>query len=205
MFRTNILGRRFSAAVAAFAGALVASTAAMAVEPDSSSVAFQDWTVNCAKAPAQPATAASPAKPAGAPAAAAKPAEAGAPAAKDASVCEIVQSFVDKNSQRLIARIAIGRTPANPELKLVLQTPVGVWLADGAVIAASEKAQAKAVFVRCSPTACFAEADAKKEFLDAAKTAEKMTLTFPDGARTPVALTVSTRGFAAALAGLDKK
>lgn len=174
---------------------LAVAAPAHAVEPDSSVIAFQDWTVNCAKAPA-----AATAKPA----TAAKPGDASA-ASKETSVCEIVQTFIDKNSQRLIARVAIGRTAAGGELRLVVQAPVGVWLADGASVSASEKIQAKASYVRCSQTACFAEGDAKKDFLEAAKTAERMTLTFPDGARNPVSLQVSTKGFAAALAGLDKK
>ena len=56
----------FFAVVGALAGVAIA-TPARAVEPDSSVVAFQDWTVNCAKAPAvaaaKPATAAKPPTP----------------------------------------------------------------------------------------------------------------------------------------------
>ncbi len=117
----------------------------------------------------------------------------------------MVQAFVEKGSQRLVARIAIGRTGGAGELKLVIQTPIGVWIADGASVSASDKVQAKAVYVRCTPTACFAETEAKKDFLEAAKSAEKMSLTFPDGARNPVAMAVSPKGFAAALAALEKR
>ena len=185
------------------AAVFAAMPAARAVEPDSSSVAFQDWTVNCAKTPTSSAT---PQAPAAKPVAgkSAEPAPAAAPA-KEASTCEMVQSFVDKASQRLVARVAIGRTGAAGEMKLVIQTPVGVWLADGASVSASDKVQAKAVYVRCTPAACFAETDAKKEFLEAAKSADKMSLTFPDGARTPVAMAISPKGFAAALAALEKR
>jgi invasion protein IalB len=179
-------------AVAFFVTALnAAPLPAMAAEPDSSSLAFQDWTVNCAAAPAK----------------ADANAKAGDKAAAPASApsCEMVQSFVDKTNQRLVARVAIGRPQGEAELKLVILAPVGVYLPDGAALAVNDKLQAKAVFVRCSPQACFAEADAKKELLDAAKGAEKLTLTFADGARHPVAMNVSTKGFAAALAALDKK
>ncbi len=177
---SRILGSfALGACLSAFAGA-----SAFATEPDSSSLSYQDWTVNCANPtiPADP-----------------KAAPAGAP------VCEMVQSFMEKDNHRLVARIAIGRPKAGADMRLVILAPVGVWLPDGASLNVSDKVQAKAPFLRCSPAACFAEIDAKKDFLEGAKTAEKMTLVFSGGANQPVTMNVSTKGFAAALAALDKK
>lgn len=170
---------------AALAGLALAG-AARAAEPDSSSLAFQDWTVNCANT---------------APKADAKPAD--KPAA--ATMCEMVQSFVDKSSQRPVARIAIGRSASGGEFKLVVQAPVGIWLPDGATITIGDKLQSKANYLRCSQVACFAEAEAKKDFIEAARTAEKITLTISQGAGQPLTLNVSTKGFAAAETALEKK
>ena len=161
--------------------------AANAAEPDSSSLAFQDWTVNCAAAPAK---------------AEAKPGE---KAAAAAPICEIVQSFIDKQSRRLVARVAIGRSSTVGDLKLVIQAPVGIWLPEGATLAVGDKLQAKANYLRCSTSACFAETEVKKDFVEAAKTAEKMTLTMSQGVNQPLLLNVSTKGFAGAVAALEKK
>lgn len=161
--------------------------AANAAEPNSSSLAFQDWTVNCAAAPAK---------------AEAKPGE---KAAAAAPICEIVQSFIDKQSRRLVARVAIGRSSTVGDLKLVIQAPVGIWLPEGATLAVGDKLQAKANYLRCSTSACFAETEVKKDFVEAAKTAEKMTLTMSQGVNQPLLLNVSTKGFAGAVAALEKK
>jgi invasion protein IalB len=198
---------------------------AQGVAPDSSSLTFNDWTVNCAY-PAAPATEkAAEAKPADAkpadtkpadtkPAAAAKSAEVkGVPKAeakaaeapvKAAALCEMKQQFLDRNSRQLFAQLAIGRASPGDAMKVVFQAPAGIYLPPGFTLTVGASTSAKGVFTRCIGNVCTAEADARPELLEQAKTAEKIAISFADGAGRTVTLPVSPVGFSKALAALER-
>ncbi|MDK9695786.1 MAG: invasion associated locus B family protein [Siculibacillus sp.] len=173
--------------------ALGAGTAgAQSPNPDSSNTTYQDWTVNCAF-PAAPADA-KPAEP--------KAADPKA-AAKSAAICEMVQQFTDRKTQRVFARVAIGKGAGTGEAKVAIQVGAGVLLPPGFVLAINEKTQVKGAYLRCVSDVCTGDADIKKDVLDQAKTAEKMTLTFTDPAGRPVLLQLSSKGFSTALAAMN--
>lgn len=191
----------FTATLLALA-ALCAPVASLAQTPDRSNDFYQDWLLNCAvqrtgdvaAAPKPPET-----KP---PEPGAKPASSPA-AAKTNTICEMVQTFRNRTNNQTIAIVALGKPEPGAERKFVIQVPVGVWLPDG-VSLTSGKTSVAGQYLRCSPTVCIAQADAKKEVLDALKTGE-IALEFSDAGRTRARLTISGKGFSDALAALDKR
>ncbi|MBX9760787.1 MAG: invasion associated locus B family protein [Beijerinckiaceae bacterium] len=178
--------RAFRGIAGAFIATCAALAPAQAQTPDRSSDVYQDWLLNCSTQRAS-APEADKAKEA-----AARP------------VCEIVQTFRNRNNNQVIALIAIGRVDPKAERKIVVQAPVGVWLPDGVTISA-DKASVTGRFLRCTPEACIAEADAKKEIMDALRSGAATAIEFSDASRTKARLTISPRGFADALAALEKR
>jgi invasion protein IalB len=170
----------------AFIAACAAFAPAQAQTPDRSSDVYQDWLLNCS---AQRAATPDSDK---AKEAAAKP------------VCEIVQTFRNRANNQVIALVAIGRVDPKSDRKIVVQAPVGVWLPDGVTISA-DKASVTGRFLRCTPQVCIAEADARKEVLDALRSGAATTIEFSDASRTKARLTISPKGFADALAALEKR
>lgn len=114
-------------------------------------------------------------------------------------VCEVVQN-IQAQGQGLIASVAVGRADPKAPLRLVVQLPAGVWLPAGVKVQIAEKAKpVQLVFTRC-PQGCFAEAELDAAALQALKAAsEPGSFTFEDGARRPVTLPLSFKGFTAAL------
>lgn len=114
-------------------------------------------------------------------------------------ICEVVQN-IQAQGQGLIASVAVGRAAAKAPLRLVVQLPAGVWLPAGVKVQIAEKAKpVQLVFTRC-PQGCFAEAELDAAALQALKAAsEPGSFTFEDGARRPVTLPLSFKGFTAAL------
>ena len=102
--------------------------------------------------------------------------------------------------QGLIASVAVGRADAKAPLRLVVQLPAGVWLPAGVKVQVSEKAKPlQLVFTRC-PQGCFAEAELDAASVQALKAAAGAgRISFEDGARRPVTLPLSFKGFTAAL------
>lgn len=159
---------------------------ALAQTPDRSTDVYQDWILNCAVQ--------RPNAPEGE-----KPRDAGA-----RPICEIVQTFRNRTNNQVIATIAIGRVDPKSERKIVVQAPIGVWLPDGVIVAA-EKASVTARFVRCTPQMCIAEADARKELLDALRNGTATAIEFSDASRSKARLSLSSKGFADALSALEKR
>ncbi|MFG1420789.1 invasion associated locus B family protein [Roseixanthobacter liquoris] len=169
-------------------------------------------------APKKPAPAAAPAKPA-APAAAAEdgPSRTSAtyedwvvrcerPEGAAAKVCEVSQTLqIGDKQQGLMAQIAFGRLKADTPLLLVLQLPAGVWLPAGARFTYDEKAKPVALSYKFCIRACIADIElsaADATALAAAKGSGK--LEFQDRSQTPISLSISFNGLAAALAARDK-
>ena len=203
--------------------ALCAPIPVQAQTPDRSNDFYQDWLLNCAvqrsgdiaaaSAPeaaapvsaSAPAQAAKPgAKPAAAPAIAAAPPAAASTGSKPNTICEMVQTFRNRANNQVIAIVALGKPEPGAERKFVIQVPVGVWLPDG-ISLTTEKISVAGQYLRCSPTVCIAQADAKKEVLDALKAGALTSLQFSDAGRTRARLTISGKGFTDALAALDKR
>lgn len=173
------------------AGLCTLAFSAAAQAPDRSSDVYQDWLLNCA---AQRTT--------GAPAD--NKAEKDKKEAAAKPICEIVQTFRDRTNNQVVAIVAIGKPDPKTDRKILVQAPVGVWLPDGVTITA-DKANVVGQFLRCTQTACIAQADAKKEIVDALRAGTQTALEFSDASRARARLTISTKGFADALAALDKR
>lgn len=170
----------------AFIATCAALAPAHAQTPDRSSDVYQDWLLNCSTQRASTPDADKARE------AAAKP------------VCEIVQTFRNRSNNQVIALIAIGRIDPKADRKIVVQAPVGVWLPDGVTISA-DKASVTGRFLRCTPEACIAEADARKDVMDALRSGAATVIEFSDASRTKARLTISPKGFADALAALEKR
>ncbi len=113
--------------------------------------------------------------------------------------CEVVQNL-QAQGQGLIASVAVGRADAKAPLRLVVQLPAGVWLPAGVKVQIAEKAKPlQLAFTRC-PQGCFAEIELDAAAVQALKAATAAgSFVFEDGARRPVTLPLSFKGFAAAL------
>lgn len=192
-------GSALLAAALSGALALVAASAALAQTPDRSNDYYQDWLLNCAVQ--RTGDMAVPPK---APEAGAKP-SAAKEAPKPNTVCEMVQTFRNRTNNQVIAIVALGKPEPGAERKFVIQVPVGVWLPDGVSLTTEAKATVAGQYLRCSSTVCIAQADAKKEVIDALKAGAVTSLEFSDAGRTRAKLTISGKGFGDALAALDKR
>ncbi|QFR34403.1 invasion associated locus B family protein [Ancylobacter sp. TS-1] len=120
-------------------------------------------------------------------------------AADKGRICEVVQN-IQAQGQGVIASVAVGRADAKAPLRLVVQLPAGVWLPAGVKVQLREKAKPlQLVFTRC-PQGCLAEVELDATSVQALRTAtEAGNFSFEDGARRPVTLPLSFRGFTAAL------
>ena len=120
-------------------------------------------------------------------------------AGEKARTCEIVQNL-QVQGQGVVASVAVGKVEATGPLRLVIQVPAGVWLPTGIKVQVSEKAKPLPLeFKRCLQ-ACFAELELDAATVQALRSAtENGSFTFEDGARKPVTLPVSFKGFVPAL------
>lgn len=171
----------------------LASAAAIAQEPQQTTAVYDDWVVQCSlvssvqPAPA-PATKPGDKSPAAAPAAI---------AAAPSRSCEIVQTFILRETGGTIAKLAIGKVPARDEIKGVLIAPLGVYLGEGATLKLDAN-PIKGTYTRCDTSGCFAEFALTKETVAAIRAAKTVTLQFLTAQRAPMLFGVSLRGFAAA-------
>ncbi|MFE1599976.1 invasion associated locus B family protein [Methylobacterium sp. ID0610] len=139
-------------------------------EPEVTTATYQDWLVRCVTPPSA------------------------------ARICEATQTIQVQGQSAPVAVIAIGRLAADGPLRVVVQLPAGLWLPAGAKLQTGEKAVPVAMeFKRCLQ-ACFAELDVDKALEQSLRAASgNGSIQFEDGARRPVSLPFSFRGFIAAL------
>lgn len=171
------------------------SAAQGASEPQRTTATFQDWLVQCRQTEMEPpaaAAAAADAKKAPAPVPAAAASKA---APVKVKICEMVQTFTFRQTGGQLAKIAIGKLPGEDKTKAVLQTPVGVHLPNGVNIKLDEKTEFKGAFVLCNAASCVADIELPRDAEQAFNTAKAATLTFTNGARQPITLSLSLKGF----------
>lgn len=122
-----------------------------------------------------------------------------------ARVCEIVQTLEQQGQRGPIALVAIGRPIKDEPIKLVIQVPSNLSLGDkaGVRVIVADKDEATAIFQRCLPGGCFAEASLSDEALKRWRGfGEAGQMRYLDAAKREVALPLSFRGFAAATEAL---
>ncbi|HEY9214012.1 MAG TPA: invasion associated locus B family protein [Ancylobacter sp.] len=164
---------------AGVAGLMLTVTLAMAqsaapatppAQPEMTTATYQDWLMRCVS-------------PAGKP-----------------KVCEIAQTIQVEGQAGPVAVIAVGKISADEPLHLTIQLAAGVWLPAGVKLQYNEKSPPVALeFKRCLQ-GCFAETDIDKALEQGLRNATGPgSITFESGARKPVTLQISFKGFSAAL------
>ena len=140
-----------------------------ASQPETTTATYQDWVVRCTTTP------------------------------EKVRACEIVQNL-QVEGQGVVASIALGKADAKAPLRLVVQLPAGVWLPTSVAFSVSEKAKPLQLEYKRCLQACFADIELDAAAVQALRTAtEPGSFSFDDGARRPVKLPVSFKGFAPAL------
>lgn len=122
-----------------------------------------------------------------------------------ARVCEIVQTLEQQGQRGPIALVAIGRPVKDEPIKLVIQVPPNLSLGDKASVrlTVADKDEATAVFQRCLPGGCFAEASLSDDLFKRWRGfGEAGQMRYLDAAKREVALPLSFRGFPAAAEAL---
>ena len=122
-----------------------------------------------------------------------------------ARVCEIVQTLEQQGQRGPIALVAIGRPVKDEPVKLVIQVPPNLSLGDkvGVRVSVADKDEATAIFQRCLPGGCFAEAALSDDVLKRWRgLSEAGQMRYLDAGRREVALPLSFRGFPAAAEAL---
>lgn len=125
-----------------------------------------------------------------------------------ARVCEIVQTLEQQGQRGPIALVAIGRPVKDEPIKLVIQVPPNLALGDkvSVRVTVADKDEALAVFQRCLPGGCFAEASLSDEVFKRWRGfGEAGQMRYLDAAKREVALPLSFRGFPAAAEALQRE
>ncbi|HEV2512030.1 invasion associated locus B family protein [Bosea sp. (in: a-proteobacteria)] len=122
-----------------------------------------------------------------------------------ARVCEIVQTLEQQGQRGPIALVAIGRPVKSEPIKLVIQVPPNLALGDKASVrvVVAEKDEAVAVFQRCLPGGCFAEASLSDDVFKRWRgLSEAGQMRYLDAGKREITLPLSFRGFPAAAEAL---
>lgn len=125
-----------------------------------------------------------------------------------ARVCEIVQTLEQQGQRGPIALVAIGRPVKSEPIKLVIQVPPNLALGDKASVrvVVAEKDEALAVFQRCLPGGCFAEATLSDDVFKRWRGfSEAGQMRYLDAGKREVTLPLSFRGFPAAAEALQRE
>jgi invasion protein IalB len=143
-------------------------------QPDNTTASYGDWVLRCQQSVA-------------------------------ARVCEIVQTLEQQGQRGPIALVAIGRPVKSEPIKLVIQVPPNLALGDkaGVRVVVAEKDEALAVFQRCLPGGCFAEASLSDDVFKRWRGfSEAGQMRYLDAGKREVSLPLSFRGFPAAAEAL---
>ncbi|MGX1786467.1 invasion associated locus B family protein [Bosea sp. NPDC055332] len=143
-------------------------------QPDNTTASYGDWVLRCQQSVA-------------------------------ARVCEIVQTLEQQGQRGPIALVAIGRPVKDEPIKLVIQVPPNLALGDkvSVRVVVAEKDEAVAVFQRCLPGGCFAEASLSDDVFKRWRGfGEAGQMRYLDAGKREVTLPLSFRGFPAAAEAL---
>ncbi|MCP4564011.1 MAG: hypothetical protein GY873_30380 [Bosea sp.] len=146
-------------------------------QPDNTTASYGDWVLRCQQSVA-------------------------------ARVCEVVQTLEQQGQRGPIALVAIGRPVKEEPIKLVIQVPPNLSLGDKAAIRVTiaDKDEAVAVFQRCLPGGCFAEASLSDDVFKRWRGfSEAGQMRYLDAGKREVALPLSFRGFPAAAEALQRE
>ena len=182
---------------------LGASMVVAAEEPLKTTAQYGDWLMQCSQLPTPAAAAKVSAEPhpTGQPESSASKTTSdlpGAPPSAPTKSCEVVQTFIVRETGATLAQLAIGKLPNRDEIRGVLLAPLGVYLADASTLRLDSTKEIKGIYTHCDQSSCVAEFAFSPQLVMDLRTAKLVTLAFTTKQRTPLNLSVSMKGFGAA-------
>jgi invasion protein IalB len=121
---------------------------------------------------------------------------------EDERACEVFQTVVIQGSSTPVAQIAFAPQVEGGQ-RLIVQSPISVWLPAGVRFSLAEEEILTAEFKRCFPNFCLAEADLPDATLERLRAQNgEGTLIFQDGGEREVTVPLSFDGFADAYTAL---
>ncbi|HOV03704.1 MAG TPA: invasion associated locus B family protein [Kaistiaceae bacterium] len=171
------------------AAALSAGLAQAQGGPDRTSATYQDWVMECRPAPVADG--------------ADEKAKAEAAGQK---LCEIVQTFTNKQTNKTFAQVFIGRKAGEKkEMVALLQVPVDALLAEKVTYANAAGTVMEAPMTRCFAQNCYGEVVIDDKALGALKETQDLSVSYTLAGGKRLKLDMSVKGLADALTALDKK
>lgn len=116
--------------------------------------------------------------------------------------CFIFQNHVTKKDHKPVLRIAVGYIPSKDQPVAIITMPLGISLPPGVQIKVDDNEPVHVPVERCEPQGCRAGVILGDKLLGQFKAGTTAKITFDDGARHPITVPVSLKGFTAGLASL---
>ncbi len=126
------------------------------------------------------------------------------PPAGGAEQCFVFQNLVMREGKGRVLLFAVTYPPQRAEPVAILTLPLGISLPPGVSMQVAEDEPLRLAIEHCIPAGCRVVLPLEKGLLDKLKAEGKTQVTFHDARRRPVKLTVSLKGFTAALKELKK-
>ena len=157
------------------AASLALGASAWAQTPQRTTATYGDWTVRCEMTSEEPAT----------------------------RNCEMFQAIGVQGQSAPVAQVAFAPGTEAGAFRLVVQTPLAVWLASDVRLTVGEEEIAVADYKRCFQQSCLAEVDVPEAVMtDLVGRSGEGAVAFQDGAQRDVSVPFSFDGFADAHAAL---
>lgn len=117
--------------------------------------------------------------------------------------CIMFQNLVLRTGGQTVLQFAVGLAPTDGTPTVVLSLPLGIALPPGVTIRIDEGKEAKFPVERCEPDGCRAGMKLRPATVSQLGAGQKLTITFFDGERQPIAMPLSLDGFNAAYHALE--
>ncbi len=122
-----------------------------------------------------------------------------------AEQCFVFQNLVLRKGKGRVLLFAVTYPPKRAEPVAILTFPLGISLPPGISMQVAEDEPLRLAIEHCIPGGCRTVLPLEKKLLDKLKAEAQVQVTFHDARRRPVKLTVSLKGFTAALMELHPK
>ncbi len=126
------------------------------------------------------------------------------PPSGGAEQCFVFQNLVLREGKGRVLLFAVTYPPKREEPVAILTLPLGISLPPGVSMQIAEDEPLRLAVEHCIPGGCRVVLPVAKKLLDQFKAEAQLQVTFHDARRRPVKLSVSLKGFTAALKELKK-
>ena len=116
--------------------------------------------------------------------------------------CMMFQNLVLKTGGQPVLQFGIGMTPAGSPPTVLVSLPLGIALPPGITIQIDDSTPATFPVERCEPDGCRAGMKLRENTVNQLAQGRQLHVTFYDGARNPLKVSLSLDGFAAAYQAL---